>query len=98
LIANGTNGFGAGQSPGGSSGDCAAGHRAPEDEWFRSGESNRQIPELDDGLLIALTGYGQEEDRHKSQEAGFDEHLVKPPSIEQMKSILAHPKLFRSTH
>jgi signal transduction histidine kinase/ActR/RegA family two-component response regulator len=29
-------------------------------------------------LLIALTGYGQEEDRHRAQEAGFDHHLTKP--------------------
>jgi CheY-like chemotaxis protein len=31
--------------------------------------------------MIALTGWGQEEDRRKSTEAGFDGHLVKPVDI-----------------
>ena len=31
-----------------------------------------------DIVLIALTGYGQPEDRRRSEEAGFDTHLVKP--------------------
>ena len=34
--------------------------------------------------LIALTGYGQESDRRRSREAGFDLHLVKPASLEQL--------------
>ena len=29
-------------------------------------------------ILVALTGWGQEEDRRKSEEAGFDSHMVKP--------------------
>ena len=29
-------------------------------------------------VLIAVTGYGQEDDRRRSREAGFDHHLVKP--------------------
>jgi len=53
----------------------------------------REDPANDSVLLIALTGYGLEEDRRKSEAAGFDEHLVKPPSLDQMKKILAHPKL-----
>src|SRR5215211_6310628 len=38
----------------------------------------RRQPVLRSAVLIALTGYGQEEDRRKSLEAGFDHHLVKP--------------------
>jgi PAS domain S-box-containing protein len=38
----------------------------------------RQTPGLERALLIALTGYGQEEARSRSKEAGFDHHLVKP--------------------
>jgi CheY-like chemotaxis protein/two-component sensor histidine kinase len=53
----------------------------------------RENPEFDDVLLVALTGYGQKEDREKAKEAGFDEHQVKPPSLDQLKVILAHPKL-----
>jgi len=38
--------------------------------------------------LIALTGYGQDDDRRRAQEAGFDFHLTKPASIEQLTSLL----------
>ena len=44
-------------------------------------------------LLVALTGYGQEEDIQRAAEAGFDQHLIKPVSVEQLKTVLAHPKL-----
>ncbi|EMI21228.1 multi-sensor hybrid histidine kinase [Rhodopirellula maiorica SM1] len=53
----------------------------------------RQQPEFDDVLLVALTGYGQEEDRKNSRAAGFDLHLVKPPSVDQIKGVFSHPKL-----
>jgi PAS domain S-box-containing protein len=39
--------------------------------------------------LIALTGYAAPEDLAKSQEAGFDYHLAKPPSIEAIEQVLA---------
>ncbi len=55
----------------------------------------RRMPELQDTLLVALTGYGQAEDRRKSREAGFDEHLVKPPSLEQIQKVLGDPRLPR---
>jgi CheY-like chemotaxis protein len=32
----------------------------------------------DDALIVALTGYGQDEDRARTRAAGFDGHLVKP--------------------
>jgi CheY-like chemotaxis protein len=38
--------------------------------------------------LIALTGWGQEEDRRRSLEAGFDGHLVKPVDYDQLLSLL----------
>jgi signal transduction histidine kinase len=38
-------------------------------------------------LLVALTGWGQEEDRRRSAAAGFDEHLVKPIELETIKRI-----------
>lgn len=55
----------------------------------------RTNPRFDQILLVALTGYGQEDDRQKSKAAGFDLHLVKPPAIEQIVTVLAHPKLDR---
>ena len=39
--------------------------------------------------LIALTGWGQEEDRRRSQEAGFDGHLVKPVNYPGLMTLLA---------
>lgn len=65
----------------------------PGMDGYEAGRTLRAHPDFDRVLLVALTGYGQEEDRRKSREAGFDEHLVKPPSIDQMKKLLAHPKL-----
>jgi signal transduction histidine kinase/ActR/RegA family two-component response regulator len=43
----------------------------------------------DDITLVALTGYGQTEDRTKAHEAGFDEHLVKPVSITDVERVIA---------
>lgn len=65
----------------------------PGMDGYQVAREVRQDPEFDDLLLVALTGYGQEEDRQRSREVGFDQHLVKPPSIDQMKAVLSHPKL-----
>jgi two-component system, chemotaxis family, CheB/CheR fusion protein len=43
---------------------------------------------LPDALLISISGWGQEEDRQHSREAGFDYHLVKPVEIEDIKKLL----------
>jgi signal transduction histidine kinase/DNA-binding response OmpR family regulator len=40
-------------------------------------------------LLVAMTGYGQEEDRRRSREAGFDHHLVKPVDPQVLRQLLA---------
>lgn len=53
----------------------------------------RESGNHDGTLLAALTGYGQEEDRQRSKEAGFDEHLVKPVGVETLQQLLGHPKL-----
>ncbi len=39
-------------------------------------------------MIVALTGWGQEEDRLKSKEAGFDGHLVKPVDIDNLMKLL----------
>jgi signal transduction histidine kinase/DNA-binding response OmpR family regulator len=49
----------------------------------------RRQPGLKDLPLVALTGYGQEEDRRRSREAGFDLHLVKPLDLDALPSIFA---------
>jgi CheY-like chemotaxis protein len=40
-------------------------------------------------VLIAMTGWGQEEDRRRSHEAGFDRHLVKPVDPATVMRMLA---------
>jgi len=40
-------------------------------------------------LLVALTGWGQNDDQELSKEAGFDHHLVKPVSPEALLNLLA---------
>jgi len=55
-------------------------------------EAARRIRELPSGkrmALVALTGWGQEEDKRRSKEAGFDLHLVKPPNLPALKKVLA---------
>jgi PAS domain S-box-containing protein len=49
----------------------------------------RSLPETQEALLIALTGYGQSEDRNRSQVAGFDHHLLKPVNFEMLSGLLA---------
>lgn len=49
----------------------------------------RQRPGVNNVLLVAMTGWGQEEDRRRSQEAGFDRHLVKPVEPEALQQLLA---------
>ncbi len=49
----------------------------------------RALPDLQEALLVALTGYGQEADRKRSAAAGFDHHLVKPVDLEELKRLVA---------
>ncbi|WP_437963007.1 chemotaxis protein CheB (plasmid) [Sorangium sp. So ce119] len=49
----------------------------------------RERRQHEDVYLIALTGYGQQNDREKAREAGFDEHLVKPVDLATLKRLLA---------
>jgi CheY-like chemotaxis protein len=46
---------------------------------------------LKQALLVALTGYGQHEDRRRSLEAGFNAHLVKPTDVHALNRLLARP-------
>jgi CheY-like chemotaxis protein len=38
--------------------------------------------------IVAVTGYGTSAYRHRSREAGFDEHLVKPIELGQLQSVI----------
>jgi CheY-like chemotaxis protein len=43
-------------------------------------------------VLVAVTGWGQSEDRRRAKEAGFDYHLVKPVEREQVAELLDGPR------
>lgn len=61
-------------------------------------EVARQIraADINQPLLVALTGYGRPEDQDESKSAGFDDHIVKPLAVEMLQRILAHPRLNNS--
>jgi CheY-like chemotaxis protein len=49
----------------------------------------RELEGLADAVIIAVTGWGQDEDRARSREAGFDLHLTKPVDPIAVESLLA---------
>ena len=65
----------------------------PGMDGYQVARSLRQEPGRENVMLVALTGYGQQEDRRRAQEVGFDKHLVKPVTLEVLRAIL-HPSGF----
>ena len=61
----------------------------PKLDGYEVAKRLRQQPALQSVVLVAMTGYGQESDRRRSQEAGFDHHLVKPGDFGKVLQILA---------
>jgi PAS domain S-box-containing protein len=57
----------------------------------------RAQPEFQSMVITALTGYGQAEDRRRSQEAGFNHHLTKPPDPFALAELLTSPESFGNT-
>ena len=49
----------------------------------------RALPGLEGTVLIAMTGYGQEEDQRRAREAGFTHHLTKPVPSETLRGLLS---------
>ena len=62
----------------------------PEMDGLEVAKQLRSNPDLNHVRLVALTGFGQDEDRQRSLNAGFDEHLVKPTSLVLLKKVLQH--------
>jgi signal transduction histidine kinase/ActR/RegA family two-component response regulator len=60
----------------------------PRMDGFDVARRMRKDPALKDFFLVALTGYGQDEDRRQSQESGFNAHLVKPVLLDQLRAVL----------
>jgi signal transduction histidine kinase/ActR/RegA family two-component response regulator len=64
----------------------------PGMDGFEVAARLRRDPDTASAKLIAVTGYGQEEDRRRSKEAGFDFHLTKPVDPAQLKALLRTPR------
>jgi signal transduction histidine kinase len=60
----------------------------PKMDGYEVARALRSCPETASVFLVALTGYGREDDRRRAQEAGFDRHLVKPVDFVELKAIL----------
>jgi CheY-like chemotaxis protein len=65
----------------------------PKLNGFEAATRMRQQPGGRRMVLIALTGWGQEEDRRRSKEAGFDHHLTKPVDLSILQELLAGSKM-----
>jgi PAS domain S-box-containing protein len=61
----------------------------PGMDGFEVARRLRRAPELENVLIIAVTGYGSELDRQRSLEAGFDHHLAKPVDFDALRDLLS---------
>ncbi len=64
----------------------------PGMDGYETARRIRQHSDLKNVVLAALTGWGQEEDRRRTAEAGFDHHLVKPVELKVLESMLSDLK------
>ena len=62
----------------------------PGMDGYEVAKAMRRQAAFHDVTLIAMTGYGQESDRARSREAGFDHHMVKPADFAKLRQILAN--------
>ncbi|RZA31296.1 MAG: response regulator, partial [Lysobacteraceae bacterium] len=61
----------------------------PGMDGYDTARAMRRIAGLEDMTLVALTGWGAESDRRKSNEAGFDQHLTKPVQLDVVQELLS---------
>ena len=61
----------------------------PKMNGYEAARRIREQPWGKSMALVALTGWGQDEDRQKSRDSGFDGHLVKPVKADLLTSLLA---------
>jgi two-component system, chemotaxis family, CheB/CheR fusion protein len=62
----------------------------PGMDGYEVARALRRDDALRDVVLVALTGYALPEDVQRAAEAGFEQHLAKPPSLEKLQQLLAH--------
>ena len=69
----------------------------PGMDGYEVARNVRQDSRLKGVVLVALTGYGRDEDKRKAIEAGFDDHLVKPLTVETFQKLLGRLELRRGS-
>jgi len=60
----------------------------PDFDGYEVARRIRALPDVGKLFLVALTGYGQPDDRIRAQEAGFDAHIVKPVDPDDLIKVL----------
>ena len=60
----------------------------PGMDGYEVAERLRELPQAKDAVLVAITGYGQDDDRMRSRRAGIDHHLVKPVAPDALRSLI----------
>jgi two-component system CheB/CheR fusion protein len=64
----------------------------PRMDGYEVARQLRASADFQTTTLVAITGYGDAEDRERSAAAGFNEHIVKPVDLETLKRLLTYPK------
>jgi two-component system CheB/CheR fusion protein len=69
----------------------------PEMDGYEVARRLRLMPDQHDTLLIAHSGYGEEEHLERARRAGFDHHLIKPADLSQLSAVVASCRNRRSS-
>jgi signal transduction histidine kinase len=64
----------------------------PDMDGYQLAEAIRALPGGDQIMLVAVTGYGQPEDRRRALDIGFDDHLLKPVKLEDLSRVLGRTR------
>jgi PAS domain S-box-containing protein len=60
----------------------------PKLNGYEAARRIRQQPRGERMLLVAITGWGQEDDKQRAREAGFDHHMTKPVNLADLKNVI----------
>ena len=63
----------------------------PDIDGYELAVRLRTLDSCRNAVIVAVSGYGQEEDRRRSREAGFNHHLIKPVDLDALSAILSGP-------
>ena len=63
----------------------------PKLDGYEVSRHLRSFPDTRNALIVAVSGYGQEEDRRRSSQAGFDYHFIKPVDFQTLLGVIHEP-------